>query len=67
MKKIDRGTHHKLVLKNSNKLLARYVHNPWSMDVAGTIDVFEEVPGIDPKHCEPFVIVRARWLLRRRL
>ncbi|KAH8592204.1 hypothetical protein B0O99DRAFT_630681 [Bisporella sp. PMI_857] len=59
MKKLDRGMHHKLVEKSSNTLLARYVHNPWSMDVAGTVEIYADVPRIAPQQWDLFVLVSA--------
>jgi hypothetical protein len=58
-KKMDRGMHHKLVEKNSNMLLARYVHNPWSMDVAGSVEIFTDIPGISSEKWDLFVLVNA--------
>lgn len=66
-KKMDRGMHHKLVEKTSNRLLARYVHNPWSMDVAGTVDICAEIPGIEPQQWHLFVLVSALAIAEKTL
>ncbi|KAI9674010.1 MAG: hypothetical protein M1829_003853 [Trizodia sp. TS-e1964] len=57
--KLDRGLHHKLVEKNSNRLLARYLHNPWNTDVAGTVEIFADIPGITPQEWDLFVLLGA--------
>jgi len=67
MRKLDRGMHHKLVEKNSNRLLARYVHNPWSMDVAGTVEICTDIPGIAPQQWDLFVLVSALAIAEKTL
>ncbi|KAI9766173.1 MAG: hypothetical protein M1840_006740 [Geoglossum simile] len=67
MNKLDRGMHHKLVEKNSNRLLARYVHNPWSMDVAGTVEIYADIPGIMPQQWDLFVLVSALAIAEKTL
>jgi hypothetical protein len=67
MRKLDRGMHHKLVEKSSNKLLARYVHNPWSMDVAGTVDICADIPGIESQQWDLFVLVSALAIAEKTL
>jgi hypothetical protein len=67
MKKLDRGMHHKLVEKSSNRLLARYVHNPWSMDVAGTVEICADIPSITPQQWDLFVLVSALVIAEKTL
>jgi hypothetical protein len=67
MRKLDRGMHHKLVEKSSNRLLARYVHNPWSMDVAGTVEICADIPGIAPQQWDLFVLVSALAIAEKTL
>ena len=67
MKKMDRGMHHKLVEKSCNRLLARYVHNPWSMDVAGTVEICADIPGIAPQQWDLFVLVSALAIAEKTL
>lgn len=67
MKKMDRGMHHKLVEKSSNRLLARYVHNPWSMDIAGTVEICADIPGISPQQWDLFVLVSALAIAEKTL
>jgi hypothetical protein len=67
MKKLDRGMHHKLVEKSSNKLLARYVHNPWSMDIAGIVEICADIPGITPQQWDLFVLVSALAIAEKTL
>ncbi|KAH7304129.1 hypothetical protein BKA65DRAFT_521487 [Rhexocercosporidium sp. MPI-PUGE-AT-0058] len=60
MKKMDRGMHHKLVETRTNRLLARYVHNSWSMDVAGVVEVLGVPEGVaDGEWWDLFVLMAA--------
>src|SRR4051794_25524095 len=48
-RKLDRGMNHKLVEKNSNRVLARYIRDPGVGDLAGVVEIFEgvEIKGWD--------------------
>lgn len=59
-KKMDRGMHHKLVETQSNRLLARYVHDSWSLDVPGVVEIIALPDGIvDVREWDLFVLVGA--------
>lgn len=53
--------------KSSNRLLARYVHNPWSCDVAGNVDICADIPGIEPQQWDLFVLVSALAIAEKTL
>ena len=68
MKKMDRGLHQKLVVAGSESgsgsggsgVLAKYVHDSYSMDVAGTVEIFENAPegvGMGWREWDSFVLV----------
>lgn len=60
MQKMDRGMHHKLVETGSNRLLARYVHDSWSLDVPGVVEIVEVPEGVlDVSEWDVFVLVGA--------
>lgn len=68
MKKMDSGLHHKLVESESNRLLAKYVHDPWSMDVAGSVEICADGPeGWEEGEWDLFMLVSALAVAEKNL
>ena len=60
MQKMDRGMHHKLVETESGRLLARYVHDSWSLDVPGVVEIIAVPDGVeDVREWDLFVVMGA--------
>lgn len=57
--------HHKLVEKGSNRVLARYVHNFWNLDVAGTLEICADIPSIAPQQWDLFVLLSGMAITER--